>query len=411
VTNLEDRLRDAFDAAAQTVRPEVIRSPPARRRRTRLPHGMLVPLTAAASVAVILAAVFALPSLVSGRARPAPRASTSPQRPAPAGGLPRFFAGVPLAGVGAGPVQIRDAATGKLAAQDASTFGTTAVAAQPDDRHFVIAKLSGSGCLSRFYRFDVNSQGQPGRLQPLPIPAVHGTVLGMAASADGRTLAYALMGCGKGTPSYLGVADARTGRIRQWGGVNIDGEGQGSAIVASDVSVTADGRFLAYHLTTPNGGWTTIMVLPTNSAPGNAVQRSRAAASYGPASRVLASGLLCLAGHTADAYTLSGTATVQRPATGPRLTLAQYSTTTGRRLRVLGGLPSLPVNGPGCFLSPNRSGRYLLERAVPLPSSSRTVAVLQLTRVDLLTREVSTLTVTTPSGQMSSTVSGMITAW
>src|SRR5262249_4323112 len=75
----------------------------------------------------------------------------------------------------------------------------------------------------------------------------------MAASADGRTLAYPLMGCGKGTTSYLGVADARTGRIRQWGGVNIDGEGRGSAIVGSYVSLTADGRFLAYRLTTPNG--------------------------------------------------------------------------------------------------------------------------------------------------------------
>jgi len=411
VTNLEDRLRDAFDAAAQTVRPGGIRSLPARRRRTRLPHGMLVPLAAAASVAVILAAVFALPPLVSGRAHPAPRASTSRQGLPPAGRVPRFFADVPIAGVGAGPVQIRDAATGKLAAQDASTVGTTAVAAQPGDRHFVIARLPGSGCLSRFYRFAINGSGQPGRLQPLPIPAVRGTVLGMAASADGRTLAYALMGCGKGTPSYLGVADARTGRIRQWGGVNVDGEGQGSAIVASDVSLTADGRFLAYQLTTPNGGWTTIMVLATNSASGNAVQRSRAAASYGPASGVLASGLLCLAGHTVDAYTLSEAATIPRPATGPRLTLAQYSTATGRRLRVLGALRGLPVNGPGCFLSPDRSGRYLLERSAPVPSSSRTVAVLQLTRVDLLTREVSTLTVTTPSGQMSSTVSGMITAW
>jgi Tol biopolymer transport system component len=63
VNRMEDRLRDAFGAAARTVRPETIRGlpgrPPSRPGRRRL-----APLAAAAAVAVVIAAVFLITPLV-----------------------------------------------------------------------------------------------------------------------------------------------------------------------------------------------------------------------------------------------------------------------------------------------------------------------------------------------------------
>jgi len=80
VNRMEDRLRDAFGAAAGTVRADTIRglpgrppSPPGRR--------WLVPLAAAAAVAVVIAAVFVITPLVlsghRGAATYRPRSATS----------------------------------------------------------------------------------------------------------------------------------------------------------------------------------------------------------------------------------------------------------------------------------------------------------------------------------------------
>jgi hypothetical protein len=80
VNRMEDRLRDAFGAAAGTVRADKIRglpsrppSPPGRR--------WLVPLAAAAAVAVVIAAVFVVtPLVLSGHRGPAtsqPRSASS----------------------------------------------------------------------------------------------------------------------------------------------------------------------------------------------------------------------------------------------------------------------------------------------------------------------------------------------
>jgi Tol biopolymer transport system component len=63
VNRIEERLRDAYEAAAATVRPETVRGlgdRPATPRRSR----PLVPLAAAAAVAVVIAAVFLIPPLV-----------------------------------------------------------------------------------------------------------------------------------------------------------------------------------------------------------------------------------------------------------------------------------------------------------------------------------------------------------
>ena len=60
--NIEERLRDAFKAAAGTVRPETVRAcpdPPRRRRHLKISHNgsrglALVPVVTAAAVALII---------------------------------------------------------------------------------------------------------------------------------------------------------------------------------------------------------------------------------------------------------------------------------------------------------------------------------------------------------------------
>lgn len=85
MNRIEDRLRDAFGAAAGTVRPEsvgVLREPsrPARIRR-------LAPLAAAAAVAIVIIAAAVITPLAlagghSAPSRPAGPAATSPTAPA-----------------------------------------------------------------------------------------------------------------------------------------------------------------------------------------------------------------------------------------------------------------------------------------------------------------------------------------
>ena len=283
---MEDQLRDAYQAAAQTVRPDSIKglpdqatrparpasgpASPARSRRARV----LVPLAAAAAVAVIaVTASLVLPASVPGGGGAA----------AP-GALPRFFLALPDKLTG-DQMAVFSATTGRQLAVIKPPRGSVidTAAATGNDRTFVVTVEAGSSCAATaLYRLRLTAGGGQGSLTPLAIPKISGVVTALAASADGRTIAYATAFCDNSTdsPGAIGVVHTATGQARQWPWRPNPGQTAGS------VSITANGRTIEYaaspnKITGPGSGQIlpprTIRLLPADAPPGNAAQRSRAA--------------------------------------------------------------------------------------------------------------------------------------
>lgn len=410
MTWLEDRLRDTFRAAAQSVQADTIRPspPPPRPARGRIAP-VLVPLAAGAAVFAVIAAVALItPRLLTGhRHTGAGTVRTSPAARPPSGSaMPRYFVDL----VRPGPLQVRTAATGALVAQDPRFTNATAVAPLTGAGTFLVSQQAATGCSSRLYRVQLTRQGRIGGVTALPT-VLDGRVTSLAVSGNGRVIGYALAGCVKGERGYLGVLDPATGHRRQWAA---GGTVRGAAI-AGEVSVTADGHFLAYQQIdaqdlSPHApgaeppGTSSVRLLPTTAPPGPASRWSRTAARFVPGrSGSLVSAVVSADGRTVDACTLrqSGKARV--------LTLAAYDSATGRRVRVFTTRPTGPDGNGVCALTRDLTGRYLLA-----PYSLRaggTSAVLKLAWIDITTGRVGTLTVTTPNGAMSSTVTGMTVAW
>ncbi len=286
MNTLEGQLRDAYQAAAETVRPDSIRglpdqaaragrlafrsASPTRSRRVRV----LVPLAAAAAVAVIaVAASLVLPASPPGRGGAAA-----------AGVLPRYFLALPNNPTGH-QMAVFSATTGRqltfITAPRGSVIDTAA--ATGNDRTFVVTVEYGSSCsTTTLYRLRLTASGGQGSLTPLAIPKINGVVTALAASADGRTIAYATAFCDNSTdsPGAIGVVHTATGQTRQWPWRPNPGQTAGS------VSITANGRTIEYaaspnKITGPGSGQTlpprTIRLLPADAPPGNAAQRSRAA--------------------------------------------------------------------------------------------------------------------------------------
>src|SRR5215469_9048366 len=288
VSLTEQRLRDAFAAAAETVAPTTIRLPQPNgdpgpawgRRRTRkrprswerrlwlprLYEQVLIPLTAAAAV-VLVATVLNMVapkvlSTVHGPHRPATghvaaTAEVQPKQIAagyvggrlPNGAAPRYFVGIrprPVAGTAlATSLGVYSAATGRVVAslgQPGQGRYYLAVAALGSNQTFVVAATSAqrADCRTWFYRFNVGPQGQPTRAQLLSVPAVPGQVIDnskLAASADGGVLAYSASPCGKKAAGQMGVIRLGTGKITTWSTV--------SAAAPRNLSLSANGTLLS----------------------------------------------------------------------------------------------------------------------------------------------------------------------
>jgi WD40-like Beta Propeller Repeat len=358
VNTMEDQLRDAYAAAAQTVRPGSIRGlpdqaaragrppfrppSPARSRRARV----LVPLAAAAAVAAI--AVTA--SLVMPASPPGSGGAAAPVA------LPRFFLAVPSQKLG---VAVFSATTGRqlglIKAPAGSVIDTAA--ATGNDRTFVVAVPSSGRCGSTMlYRLRLTARGGQGSLAPLAIPKISGVVTAMAASADGRTIAYATAFCDNSTdsPGAIGVVHTATGQTRQWPWRPNPGQTTGS------VSITANGRTIEYaaspnKILGPDSGKTlpprTIRLLPADAPPGSAAQRSRAAVTM---SRVAPGGIFNSAAIAPDGRTLYFC--TQRNASQPSggaMVLRGYEMATG-------ATSVLRNFGPGAYCMLGASGNDLL---------------------------------------------------
>jgi hypothetical protein len=272
---VEERLRDAFRAVAETVTAHDLPSLPTPRDRSWVARRLLewtprarvravIPVVAAACVAVIVVAALVASRVVAG----------PPGGGAAIGlaGAPRFFAG--LTGEAQdNALNIYRSATGRVVASVPAPRPDRefeAVARLGGDRTYVVAAVASSrACTTQLYRFTIGPGGRPNGLIPLSVPQITGVVMELTGSADGNVLAYKVGGlC---APHLLtGVIHLATRQITTWsygtGGLHPPMDG--------DLSLTADGSVLGFMAGSPDNpyGLTNVWVLPTN-APGGPLTR------------------------------------------------------------------------------------------------------------------------------------------
>ncbi len=273
MNSLEDKVKTSLRQTAEEIRPHQV--PPLRlagghrirhawyARRHRM-SPWLVPLTAAAAVAAVLAASVGISSAI----HPGPQAPAAASQTIPASTLakvPAYFVGL----TGGVPDQQRRAvvaatATGKTLATvtPPKPYGAFDwVAAAADDHTFVLAaqrwvpishwKLEPV----TFFRLVLTAAGKPGRLTRLPIAPVKNFISAITLSPDGSKLAVAVDGPGDtNRDPGIQVFDTATGKSRQWvwpgtGWIGVD-KPTGQAL-----SWAADNRTLEFqqHIG-PNGG-------------------------------------------------------------------------------------------------------------------------------------------------------------
>ncbi|MFY9934569.1 MAG: hypothetical protein WAK82_41855 [Streptosporangiaceae bacterium] len=276
--DLEDRVRDAYQAAAQTVQPQTLRrtwpllAPGAVPPWSRM--NVFAPIAAAIAVIVAIGLSVALPRLLADD-------SSSPNPPA--GGTSAAAAGqyppfqvlrTANDGNGETTLMMVSAATGhvmsRLAPPPFHDAQWTSVAATADPTRFIVAAGTTANewfAPTRLYTLILSARGAVVRLAPLAVPSLPGSLTSMAASADGRTVAYTMQAIGGA--NEVGVITG--GRRRQWSASGPEIQAAGS------VSVSSDGDMIAF---TGNGSpkddsEITAWVLPTASAPGNIAFRAR----------------------------------------------------------------------------------------------------------------------------------------
>ena len=208
------------------------------------------------------------------------RSAVSPLRT----GWPEFFADTVATGEASGSLEIRTSATGspvdEIGESAPGSLRSVSGLAASDGRVFVVALPRATGCATRLYRVRVNGRGRAGALSRIG-PTLAGMVWSLAASADGRVVGFAISGCAKGDPGYLGVLDVPSGRIQRWSDVNLGGVSFGNVALTGPLSMSADGRLLAFAddsiANRPYGDVTAqeVRVLGTDAPPGTVAARSK----------------------------------------------------------------------------------------------------------------------------------------
>lgn len=325
--------------------------------------------------------------------------------------LPRFFADAVMTAEGNGPVEVRASATGRLVAEGATRIpvGVSGLAATGPGS-FVIAGPGSGRCGTRLYRFRLSGRGRPGTLTPVG-PELRGRVWSLAASAGGQVIGYAVSGCGKGARGYIGVLDTRTGRSREWGDVSVGGISPGNVALSGELSMSADGRLLAFSGWDVTGNWRlagggrftsqVVRVLPADAPAGMVAQRSRVVLSRPVRAPELAAVSLSPAG------TSFYLCTPVMSRAGRSTEIARYPTSSGRPRQIVATLRgTLPT--PDCPMALDTTGRFLL---VPYALSSAGHPLLKVARIDAAARRVSVLTIRLPASGGMDPYTGMIIAW
>jgi hypothetical protein len=351
---MEERLRDSFRAAAETVSARDLPGLPTPQDRSWVVRRLLewaprarvravIPVVAAAIVAVIVVvATLVVPRVMAG-----PRGGGAATGLA---GAPRFFAG--LTGEAQdNALNIYRSATGRVIASVPAPRPDRefeAVARLGGDRTYVVGAVTGSrACTTQLYRFTIGPAGRPSGLTPLSVPKITGTVMELAGSADGNVLAYRVGGlC---APHQLtGVIHLTTRQITTWS----YGTGGLRPPMDGDLSLTADGSVLGFMAGSPYNpyGLTNVWVLPTN-APG------------GPLTRHARKVLHLRSGVFRVLLSNTGSQMYVETAAAPRagaVILSLYNTTTGKRIRLLGRIGPGGMNRAELSFTPDAAGKHLL---------------------------------------------------
>jgi hypothetical protein len=290
VNTLEERLRDAYRAAADTVRPEAvlpraILSPPgrARRRPGRGPaqRRLLIPLAAAAAVIAVAAAVAVLlPRAAPGLGRGHP--ATGPATPVPLT-TPGFF--VAMNWTTSPYMFVVSATTGARGAQISLPFPAADLTgvATGDGQTFVVAATAPGSCSTTLYRFSLAANGTPGAMTAFTaIDGQIGDPWELAASANGQFVAYQTLACDHRSVEqlaraakerqpqrgYLSVLDTVTGQTKQWTyPTNVNGSVPGTG----NVSISASGAVVGFGNE----------VIDTNTPAGSLAAHARVVATSG----------------------------------------------------------------------------------------------------------------------------------
>jgi hypothetical protein len=382
----------------------------ARRRRIRLAVVLI-------SLLVVAAGVVAAVRSPSGRVV-TPQQDRNRQPAIAPAAAPRFFADTQGSGEGNGPLEIRQTATGRLVWQEqgaTSSDDLTGLAAAGAGS-YVIARTVGT-CATRLYRVRLSAQGLPGTPAPLG-PTLPGLLWSLAASDGGRVIGYAISGCSKGAPGYLGVLQVPGGRTREWGGISLGGISSGNLALRGQLSMSADGRSLAFAadaMSQQYGPITgqSVRVLATDAAPGTVVRRSHAIYRQGaPGTRSgfsLAAASLSPSGTSVYVCRQSATRTL---ATAE---IVAYGTSTGKPRGVIatfdakGTWPQVSCSS----MALDSSGGFLLvPYALHYLGQPSTEVVQRVARISLATRARSTVPVRMPaSGGISEENGTSIVAW
>jgi hypothetical protein len=224
-------------------------------------------------------------------------------------------------------------------------------------------------------------------------------VWSLAASAGGQMIGYAVSGCIKGDPGYIAIFDTRTGFTRQWGDVNAGGISPGNVALDGGLSISANGRLLAFTGWNVAGNGRNISqfarVLPTDAPAGTVAERSRIVLRRPVSGHQLAAASLSPGGASFYLCTQSGRVS----------NVASYRTSTGTLQQNLAGLGRSLL---GCSMALDPSGRFLL---VPGSLTSGSRPTLKVAEIDVATKAVTTLTIPLARGGGMDPPTGMIVAW
>lgn len=376
--DVEERLREAYRAAADTVQPDAIRALHQReigsRRRTASgrPHRrrMLAPVAAAAVTATVaIGASVAVPALTAHHARSAGHHGGGTARSkssTAAASLPEF-----VIENNGGTLQVVATATWKAVGQVSAPAGQSfeAVAGAADDRTFVVAADLNpqTTCAAWLYMLHLNSHGQPGNL--IDLARSRGLPTSIAISADGTTVGYSIVHCAGGATGQIAPSQP-IGHIGILNVAQEEGTLAGTAFIRSrawsfslaedytnDLSLSGNGYligFSSYLDGVPAADSTPVgRVLSAAAQSGTVQQRARilvrpAHTAYAGVDSVA----LSSDGHTMYACTHSGSS-----AADITQTVGVYDTATGA---LTGALRTWHTQDLSCSLTADPAGGHLL---------------------------------------------------
>ena len=379
MTTIEDRLRAATRAAADTVAPgsaPPLRLPGARRGAGRAGPagrrwgGWLVPLAAAASVVAVVAASLAIPAVLAGRHR----AASGPS--GPFAGVPPYYVALAVKNPNLKPsvaqpqfAEVRATATGAVLSvvNPPKPYGTFSAAAAGNGRTFVLAANKwkvqhangGTFALAtatKFFLLRLGAGGRVRQLTPLSVPPwpAQAQISGFALTRDGGKLAVALRGGVNGGPGpEIEVFSLATGAKRVWtwpGGGPITNNAGGNGQV---LSWTADGRRLAFQQWVGNS--IDVRVLDATTPGGSLRSHSRLAVQWkddaesfhfvhGKASNVIDGFSAVITGD--GTKIVAATVSETKHPLNSELAFTEFSASTGKVVTVLGRWP-IPGLYPG----------------------------------------------------------------